>query len=77
VTPTFAPLADKFLDHSFETNEKETCEVHKLFLQSFKDCVGKRKVSKLCEDDLDCWLRRQTTWNENTKVRARAIVVRP
>ncbi|HZY87255.1 MAG TPA: hypothetical protein VFE78_20635 [Gemmataceae bacterium] len=73
--PTFASVADKFLDHSLETNEKETYEVHKLFLQSFKDRVGRRKVQKLCEDDLDGWLRSQATWNDNTKVRARAIVL--
>src|SRR5260221_8137855 len=32
---TFASLADQFLENSQAENEKETFEVHKLFLQSF------------------------------------------
>jgi integrase len=55
---TFARLADKFLDHSQATNEPETYEGHLLFLQSFKDHVGNRLVSKLCEADLDDWCRK-------------------
>jgi integrase len=54
---TFARLADKFLGHSQATNEEETYDVHRLFLQSFKDHVGRRPVSKLCEADLDEWCR--------------------
>src|SRR5438093_11824898 len=38
---SFARLADKFLDHSQAENEQETYEVHRFFLQSFKDFVGK------------------------------------
>jgi integrase len=73
---TFASLADQFLENSEAENEKETVEVHKLFLQSFVDFVGKRcSVSKLCEADLDKWCRRQETWNENTCVRAKAVVL--
>jgi integrase len=55
---TFARLADKFLDHSQATNEEQTYAVHRFFLQSFKDHVGKRLVSRLCEADLDEWCRR-------------------
>ena len=56
---TFARLADQFLDYSKETNEPETYDVHLYFLQRFKDHVGKRLVSALCEDDLDKWLRKE------------------
>jgi integrase len=52
---TFARLADRFLDHSQAKNEPQTYEVHRFFLQSFKDHVGGRLVAKLCEDDLDAW----------------------
>jgi integrase len=73
---TFVRLADQFLDHSQATNERETFEVHRLFLQSFTDFVGKqRQVIRLCETDLDKWCRLQTTWGENTCVRAKAIVL--
>jgi integrase len=73
---TFARLADQFLEHSQAENEKETYETHKLFLQSFVDFVGKRRlVTRLCEADLDKWCRKETTWGENTCVRAKAIVL--
>src|SRR5207244_9513715 len=73
--PTFARVADLFLDQSHQVNERETYLVHKLFLQSFKEHVEKRKVSRLCEADLDSWCRARTTWNENTCIRAKAIVL--
>src|SRR5207248_1865347 len=73
---TFARLADLFLDHSEAENEKETFEVHKLFLQSFVDFVGKRRaVGSLCEADLDRWCRGKASWGENTRVRAKAVVL--
>ena len=65
---TFARLADKFLDHSQATNELETYEVHRLYLQSFVDHVGRRLVSRLCEDDLDAWCRKHA--REAGKVKA-------
>jgi integrase len=73
---SFARLADLFLDHSEAENEKETFEVHKLFLQSFVDFVGKRRaVGRLCEADLDGWCRAKATWGDNTRVRAKAVVL--
>ena len=55
---SFAVLADRFLSHSKVTNEPETFHVHKHFLQSFIDHIGKtRAVSRLGEDDLDAWCR--------------------
>jgi integrase len=73
---TFAYLADQFLQNSLAENEKDTFDVHKLFLQSFVDFVGKkRQVARLCEADLDNWCRAQTSWGENTGVRAKAIVL--
>lgn len=72
---TFAKLADLFLEHSAAENEKETFEVHQLFLQSFRYFVGNRIVSRLCEADLDRWCRSHESWNENTCVRAKAIVL--
>jgi integrase len=73
---SFAKLADQFLEHSQAENEKETFDVHRLFLQSFVDFVGKqRRINALCAADLDKWCRKQTTWCENTCVRAKAIVL--
>ncbi|HKI37662.1 MAG TPA: hypothetical protein VKA46_37770 [Gemmataceae bacterium] len=57
---TFARLADKFLDHSQHANEPETYEVHRLYLQSFKDHVGQRLIIRLCEADLDDWCRKHS-----------------
>ena len=71
----FIELADKFLTHSQAENERETYEVHKLFLQSFTNYVGKRRVAKLCEADLDQWCRKHPAWSENTRVRAKAIIL--
>ena len=65
---TFARLADQFLDHSQATNEPETYDVHKFFLQSFVDHVGRRLVSRLCENDLDAWRRNHA--KEAGKVKA-------
>jgi integrase len=65
---TFARLADRFLDHSQAANEPATYEVHKFFLQSFVEHVGRRLVSRLCEDDLDAWCRRHA--REAGKVKA-------
>jgi integrase len=89
--PTFALVADRFLEHSQATNDPETFEVHALCLLGpvvdhkegvairgggFVYHVGKKRpVSKVCEADLDAWLRKKTTWNDNTKVRARAVVL--
>jgi integrase len=55
---TFTRLADKFLEHSQHVNERETYEVHRLYLQSFTDHVGRRLVARLCEADLDEWCRK-------------------
>ncbi len=74
-TATFPHVADRFLDHSEGVNEPETYQVHRLFLQSFKDHVGSRLVARLCEADLDQWCRKHGTWGENTCVRAKAIVL--
>jgi integrase len=90
--PSFAFVADQFLQHSQSTNDPETFRVHCLFLLGqvvshdedgkpvrdggFVYHIGKsRKLAKVCEADLDRWLERQTSWNENTKVRARAVVL--
>jgi integrase len=72
---TFACVADQFLDHSQAVNEPETYQVHRLFLQSFKNHVGSRLVTRLCEADVDRWCRKHDSWGDNTCVRAKAIVL--
>lgn len=72
---TFASVADQFLDHSQAENEPPTYEVHRFFLQSFRDHVKNRPVARLVEADLDKWCRSKPTWNENTRARAKAIVL--
>ena len=73
---TIGRLADLFLEHSEAENEKDTFGVHKLFLQSFCDFVNKKRVvGRLCEADLDRWCRSRTSWGENTRVRAKAVVL--
>jgi hypothetical protein len=57
-SPTFAEVADRFLERSREQNEEETYQVHRFFLQSFLDHVKRRRVPDLCEDDLDTWCRK-------------------
>lgn len=72
---TFKEVAAHFLTHSRETNEPETAEVHRLFLESFQKQVGLRPIARLVEADLDAWLRKNATWGENTQVRARAVIL--
>ena len=55
--PTFASVAEKFLEHSEVTNDPETYKVHRLVLRSFHEHVKNRLVSSLCEADLDAWER--------------------
>src|SRR5262249_49662069 len=69
---TFARLADLFLEHSKSDNEEATYEVHKLYLQSFVDFVGKRLISKLCEADLDKWCRQHAAGGGRVKAGGRA-----
>jgi integrase len=68
---TFARLADKFLDHSQATNKPETYDVHRYFLQRFKDQVGKRLVSAICEEDLDQWLLKEAQGQGTVKAGGR------
>jgi integrase len=70
-----AQVAERFLGHSRATNAAETADVHEMFLAGFMRHVGPKLVTALVEADLDAWIEGMKTWNENTAVRARAVVL--
>lgn len=64
--PSFRLVADKFLDHSLEANEKTTWEIHKRYLQSFCDHVKNRKAPDVRGEHITSWLK-TTAWGESTR----------
>jgi integrase len=72
--PTFRKVADLFLDNSERVNKKTTYRMHKLYLQSFVDHIGKTRVGDLKVHHVTEWIA-ATGWGQSTACSARGTVL--
>jgi integrase len=73
-SPTFRKLADKFLDNSLRVNKPTTSRMHKVYLQSFLDRIGRKRVRDLKVHHVGEWIT-ATGWGESTACSARGTVL--
>jgi integrase len=73
--PAFRKLADLFIDQSLRVNKPTTSKMHRLFLQSFRDRIGRKRVSDLKVHHVSEWIAAKTTWGSSTASSARGTVL--
>ncbi len=73
--PAFRKLADLFIDQSLRVNKPTTSKMHRLFLQSFRDRIGRKRVSDLKVHHVSEWIAAKTTWGSSTACSARGTVL--
>lgn len=73
--PSVRKIADLWLDHQQATKKPDTYRMHKFYLQSFCDFVGKKKVADIKVHTVTAWIDHHKDWqSESTKTGARAAV---
>lgn len=71
---TFRKAADLYLDNSERVNKLTTYRMHKIYLQSFVDRIGKMRVSDLKVHHVNEWIV-ATGWGQSTACSARGTVL--
>lgn len=80
-SPTFKDLAEKYLAHSELNNEPATVKRSSEYLRMFIKHIGDKRVSEICEGDLDEWVRlhakptKPNGWNDNTTTKAKSTIL--
>jgi integrase len=74
--PSMRKIADLWLDEQQRTKKPDTYRMHKFYLQSFCNHVGKKRVADLKVHTATAWINSHPEWtSESTRTGARAALL--